>query len=145
MRAPSDPPMPDGEIHEDAHEQAGSRNRIAVVAAQGRLPRGGGGGAGAEHGQSIADVAGEVPDTGDASVAMLVTDIEHTMAERHVNELHAIDRALAQLHERTFGLCSDCEGEIGYARLKASPTATRCTACQTIRERTYAHEGTPTL
>jgi DnaK suppressor protein len=98
-----------------------------------------------EHGQSIADVAGEVPDTGDASVAMLVTDIEHTMAERHVNELHAIDRALAQLHERTFGLCSDCEGEIGYARLKASPTATRCTACQTIRERTYAHEGTPTL
>ncbi len=50
-----------------------------------------------EHGQSMADVAGEVPDTGDTSVAMLVTDIEHTMAERHVTELHAIDRALAQL------------------------------------------------
>ena len=98
-----------------------------------------------EHGQSMADVAGEVPDTGDTSVAMLVTDIEHTMAERHVTELHAIDRALAQLKDKQFGLCSDCEGEIGYARLKASPTATRCTACQTVHERTYAHEATPTL
>jgi RNA polymerase-binding transcription factor DksA len=98
-----------------------------------------------EHEQSIADVAGEVPDTGDASVAMLVTDIEHTMAERHVTELHAVDRALAQLHDESFGRCSDCEGEIGYARLKASPTAIRCTACQTVRERTYAHEATPTL
>ena len=98
-----------------------------------------------EHGQSMADVAGEVPDTGDESVAALVTDIEHTMAERHVSELHAIDRALAQMKERAFGLCSDCEGEIGFARLKAFPTATRCTACQTIRERTYAHEATPTL
>ena len=98
-----------------------------------------------EHGQSMADVAGEVPDTGDTAVAMLVTDIEHTMAERHVNELHAIDRALAQLKDRQFGLCSDCECDIGYARLKAFPTATRCTACQTVRERTYAHEATPTL
>ena len=98
-----------------------------------------------EHGQSMADVAGEVPDTGDTSVAMLVTDIEHTMAERHVTELHAIDRALAQLKDKQFGLCSDCEGEIGYGRLKASPTATRCTACQTVHERTYAHEATPTL
>jgi len=98
-----------------------------------------------EHGQSMADVAGEVPDTGDESVAALVTDIEHTMAERHVSELHAIDRALAQMKEQAFGLCSDCDGEIGFARLKAFPTATRCTACQTIRERTYAHEATPTL
>jgi DnaK suppressor protein len=98
-----------------------------------------------EHGQSMADVAGEVPDTGDTSVAMLVTDIEHTMAERHVTELHAIDRALEQLKDKQFGLCSDCEGDIGYARLKAFPTATRCTACQTVHERTYAHEATPTL
>ena len=98
-----------------------------------------------DHGQSMADVAGEVPDTGDTAVAMLVTDIEHTMAERHVTELHAIDRALAQLNDKQFGLCSDCEGEIGYGRLKAFPTATRCTACQTLHERTYAHEATPTL
>ena len=53
--------------------------------------------------------------------------------------------ALARLHGAGYGLCSDCEGEIGYARLKASPTATRCTACQTVRERTYAHAATPTL
>lgn len=98
-----------------------------------------------EHAQSMSEVAGEVLDTGDASVAMLLTDIDHTMAERHVTELHAIDRALTRLHDREFGLCSDCEGEIGYARLKAFPTATRCTACQTIRERTYAHTATPTL
>jgi RNA polymerase-binding protein DksA len=95
--------------------------------------------------QSVGDMAGEAPDTGDESVAMLLTDIDHAMAQRHVNEIRAIDHALDQIREHRFGLCGDCDGEIAYARLEAFPTATRCIACQTLHERTFAHENRATL
>jgi DnaK suppressor protein len=95
--------------------------------------------------QSVGDMAGDSPDTGDESVAMLLTDIDNTMAERHVNEIRAIDHALDLIHERRFGLCCDCGGEIAYPRLEAFPTATRCISCQTLHERTFAHENRATL
>ena len=43
------------------------------------------------HEQTLADVAGDVPDTGDESVAMLVSDLNETMAERHVDEIRAYE------------------------------------------------------
>jgi DnaK suppressor protein len=95
--------------------------------------------------QSVGDMAGEAPDAGDESVAMLLTDIDNTMVQRHVSEIHEIDHALDRIRERDFGLCSDCGGEIAYARLEAFPTATRCIACQTMHERTFAHENRATL
>jgi len=95
--------------------------------------------------QSVGDVAGEAPDAGDESVAMLLTDIDHTMAQRHVNEIRAIDHALDRIQDSRFGICCDCDGEIAYARLEAAPTATRCIACQTMHERTFAHENRATL
>jgi RNA polymerase-binding protein DksA len=97
------------------------------------------------HEQSVADMAGEVADIGDESVAMLLTDLNNTMAQRHTDEIRAIDRALAQIGSDDFGFCTDCGGDIPFGRLQAFPTATRCTACQTKREHTFAHESTPTL
>ncbi|MBK9114134.1 MAG: TraR/DksA family transcriptional regulator [Betaproteobacteria bacterium] len=97
------------------------------------------------HEQSVADVAGEVADTGDESVAMLLTDLNNTMAQRHVDEIRAIDSALAHIRSDEFGYCADCGGDIPFERLKAFPTATRCTACQTKREHTFAHASTPRL
>jgi RNA polymerase-binding protein DksA len=97
------------------------------------------------HEQTLADVAGDVPDTGDESVAMLVSDLNETMAERHVDEIRAIDAALDRIGQREFGQCSDCGADIAYARLQAFPTATRCTGCQGQHERTFAHAKTPTL
>jgi DnaK suppressor protein len=97
------------------------------------------------HDQTLADVAGEVADTGDESVAMLVSDLNETMAERHVDEIRAIDAALDRIKQKALGVCSDCGAEIAYARLQAFPTATRCTECQGQHERTYAHARTPTL
>lgn len=97
------------------------------------------------HDQTLADVAGEVPDTGDESVAMLVSDMNETMAERHVDEIRAIDAALERIRKHEMGSCSDCGANIAYARLQAFPTATRCTDCQGQHERTFAHARTPTL
>ena len=69
------------------------------------------------HEQSVADMAGEVADVGDESVAMLLTDLNNTMAQRHTDEIRAIDRALAQIGSDDFGFCTDCGGDIPFGRL----------------------------
>lgn len=97
------------------------------------------------HEQSVSEVAGEVSDTGDQSVAMLVTDMNNTMAQRHLDEVREIDRALTQIHGRDYGMCADCGDEIAYQRLEAFPTAVRCIGCQTRHERLFAYEGAPRL
>ena len=47
-----------------------------------------------------------------------------------------IDRALRKLAEtpEDFGMCEECEEEIGAKRLAAVPYATLCLACQTKRD-----------
>ncbi len=97
------------------------------------------------HEQSVADLAGEVADVGDESVAIMLTDFNNAMAQRHVDEIRAFDEALERIHEDRFGLCDDCGDEIAYQRLAAFPTATRCTTCQSMRERTFAHAARPSL
>jgi DnaK suppressor protein len=54
--------------------------------------------------------------------------------QRDVEELRAIEETLARLHEPEFGLCIECGADIPYVRLRASPTALRCLACQTQHE-----------
>lgn len=43
------------------------------------------------------------------------------------------------------GACTDCGGDIGFERLLAHPSAKRRYTCQQQHEKTYAHEGNPTL
>jgi DnaK suppressor protein len=45
--------------------------------------------------------------------------------------LQEIGAALARIGDGSYGICFDCGGEIGRARLKADPTAKRCQLCQT--------------
>jgi phage/conjugal plasmid C-4 type zinc finger TraR family protein len=59
--------------------------------------------------------------------------------ERDVVELREVEAALARVHEPDFGLCADCDADIPFARLEASPSATRCVACQALAERRASH------
>lgn len=95
--------------------------------------------------QPIADIAGEVADPGDDSVAALVTDLNHAEQSRRVDAIRDIDAALERIGNGDYGICIDCGGEIDYERLLAFPTAKRDTACQSRHEKTYAHQDTPTL
>jgi RNA polymerase-binding transcription factor DksA len=90
-------------------------------------------------------LAGEVPDYGDQSTAASLVDYDNTMARRHNAALQEIDAALSRLDEGSYGRCVDCDDDIARGRLEAFPVARRCTACQSQRERTYAHEATPSL
>lgn len=95
--------------------------------------------------QHYIDLAGRVTDLADESVADLLADLGAAMVDRQVIEMRAIEAALKRLAAGDFGSCIDCGVDIPLARLQAYPTAERCIDCQSKHERTYAHEGKPTL
>ena len=91
-------------------------------------------------------LAGALPgDSGDQSVADEQVDLNLAMTVRDADELAAIDAARERMQQGTYGYCIDCGTEIGYERLLAQPAAERCVEDQARVEKTYAHEGTPTL
>ena len=49
--------------------------------------------------------------------------------------LALIDRALARIKNKTYGICEVCESELQQKRLEAVPWARHCTACQEKQER----------
>jgi RNA polymerase-binding protein DksA len=96
--------------------------------------------------QQYVELLDRVPaDIGDQSVADELADLNLTLIDRHVQEMRDIEAARVRFKDATFGVCIDCGQEIGLQRLLAYPTAKRCIDCQQRREKTYAHEGTPTL
>jgi RNA polymerase-binding protein DksA len=95
--------------------------------------------------QPYIDLAGRVADSGEASVADLLVDLEAAMTDRDLRELRDIDAAQQRMRTADYGECRDCGGEIEFARLRANPTAVRCIVCQTQHEKSFAHGGTPTL
>lgn len=84
-------------------------------------------------------------DIGDQSVGDALADLNLAIVDRHVREIRDIEAAYVRLREGRYGICADCGDDIAEERLRAWPTAERCQACQQHRERTYRHEGTPTL
>jgi RNA polymerase-binding protein DksA len=96
--------------------------------------------------QQYIELIDRVPaDVGDQSVGDALADLNLALIDRHVRELRDIAAARRRLAGGAFGTCIDCGAEIDFARLEAYPTAERCLDCQRQHERTYAHEGTPTL
>jgi DnaK suppressor protein len=84
-------------------------------------------------------------DAGDESVADLLAHLDQFDATRDVGELRAIEAAHGRMDDGSYGTCENCGNDIGFERLKASPTAVRCIACQRQYEKTHASPATPTL
>ena len=95
--------------------------------------------------ERYADLAGQVHDPEEASVADLLVDLNLTTIEKHALELREVEDALARIRDGDYGICIDCGAPIGKARLKAYPTAVRCIQCQDKWEKTHASGGTPAL
>lgn len=91
------------------------------------------------------DIAGRVHDSGEESVADLLADLEIARLDRQVNEIRRIEAAFRRVEVGIYGACHDCDGDIGYERLRNQPFAERCVACQAQYEKSFAHEGTPSL
>jgi DnaK suppressor protein len=97
------------------------------------------------RGDSFREVAGPGADPGDESVFDLISDLNQADARRDVGELREIEAARSRLAEGSYGECIECGQDIGFARLKATPSAVRCIVCQTRFEKTHAPGGRPTL
>jgi RNA polymerase-binding protein DksA len=96
--------------------------------------------------QQYVELIDRVPaDIGDQSVGDALADLNLALIDRHIREIRDIETARTRIKDGRFGICIGCGEEIDFERLLAYPTAKRCFACQRQREKTYAHEGTPTL
>lgn len=96
--------------------------------------------------QQYIELIGRVPaDIGDQSIGDALADLNLAIIDRHIQELRDIDAAKSRIKNRSYSVCIACGDDIALERLLAYPTARRCLLCQRQRERTYAHEATPTL
>lgn len=82
-------------------------------------------------------LAGEVGDPGDASVATEQADLRNAQINRDVGEIRGVRAALARIDEGSYGMCSRCGVDIDIARLEANPVAERCIRCQSAYEKQY--------
>jgi len=91
------------------------------------------------------DLAGQVHDLEEESVADLLIDIGLSIIDMHINDLRDVEAALRRIHVGAFGVCIDCDDEVDLERLQAFPTAKRCLMCQENYERNHAGNVTHTL
>ena len=73
-------------------------------------------------------------DFGEGAAAGGVGDLLAKLEGRERHELDEIDAAQRRLEAGVFGVCEGCHRAIPLARLRAMPTARRCTTCQAREE-----------
>jgi len=95
--------------------------------------------------QHFIDLAGQVHDLEEESVAALLVDLNLAIIDLHVEEVRDIDASLIRIAQGGYGKCLDCGNDIAVQRLCAYITAKRCTQCQTAYERTHAGPESHTL
>lgn len=98
-----------------------------------------------ENQQYVELINREPADSGEQATGDALADLNLAIIDRHVQEVRDIEAARVRIEEGRFGSCIECGGDIGFERLLAYPTAKRCLGCQRQHEKTYAHEGNPTL
>ncbi len=95
--------------------------------------------------EQYSELAGQVHDPEEASVADMLVDLNLATIEKHVQELREVAAALDRIREGEYGICEECGGPIGEPRLRANPVARRCVRCQEMWEKTHAGGRTPAL
>lgn len=93
--------------------------------------------------EHYAQIAGQVHDATDESLADLLTDTYFDEIDRDVQGVRDIDAAQRRILTGTYGGCLDCGEPIGWGRLDAYPTAKRCLGCQVRHEQ--GGKPTPSL
>ncbi len=90
-------------------------------------------------------LAGEAPDTGDASVATEQSDLRNAQIDRDVGELRAVEAAISRIDDGIYGICTSCGTPIAPPRLKANAAAERCIDCQAAYEKQFADRPTQSV
>jgi DnaK suppressor protein len=75
-----------------------------------------------------------LPELGDQASMERDNDFLLRLKGREKKYLTKIDQALERIEKGTYGICEDCEQEIGVKRLQARPVTTMCIECKTEQE-----------
>lgn len=97
--------------------------------------------------EEFVELAGQVHDSGDESIAELLIGIDLAGRQRELEEMQDVEAALERIAAGSFGECMDCGDDINRSRLDAYPTAKRCLRCQTHYEtmQRAGRDATPSL
>ena len=79
------------------------------------------------------------PDETDFASQLAQQGVNVAMQRRRTARLGEIENALKRLRETDYGICEECDEEIGIARLKANPSARLCVSCQSALEDGMSH------
>jgi DnaK suppressor protein len=74
-------------------------------------------------------------ETMDQTTNALARELALQNLDRRARQFGQIEAALQRLNTGDFGICVDCDEEIGAKRLQAIPWAERCVACQELHDR----------
>jgi RNA polymerase-binding transcription factor DksA len=74
-------------------------------------------------------------DGGDGAQIDAQGSVQQAEIERDLDEVRDISAALERIASGDYGTCVACGEAIEPGRLQAWPTARRCTACQSVREK----------
>jgi RNA polymerase-binding transcription factor DksA len=97
-------------------------------------------------GGPMAELHGQVHDSGEESIADLLADLSISGLENANAEIIAIENALMRIKRGTYGYCVDCEDELLIERLQANPSAERCVPCQEkFEDNRSEQDATPSL
>ena len=87
-----------------------------------------------------------VPDPGDMSTNIFLTDFLHLLSDSHRERILMIDEALRRLAEGNYGSCERCGEPIPMKRLEIQPFTPFCVDCKGEMEREEAQRaGRPEL
>ena len=78
--------------------------------------------------------AAEVVDRKDEAAGQASAAIDAAQEQRDRDELEDVVAALHRLDAGSYGDCASCGEPIALQRLLVQPSASRCAACQTLRE-----------
>jgi DnaK suppressor protein len=78
------------------------------------------------------DITGQ--DVGDQTISSIIENLRNSLQDTEFGEYKRVIKALEMIQDGTYGVCVDCECQIGEKRLKSYPDATRCVSCQELVE-----------
>ncbi len=87
--------------------------------------------------EQYSELAGQVHDSGDESVADLLSDLNTAVLGQSIKALREVEAAQERMKEGWYGRCEECQEEIPYERLDAYPTARRCMLHQELYEKSH--------
>lgn len=89
----------------------------------------------------MTDQTSNVPDPNDRATIESGRSFELRIRDRERKLLSKIDEAIARIDDGSYGICEDCDEEIGLKRLEARPVTTLCIDCKTIQETKEKSKG----